>query len=354
MSPTSSSPAYDSAYRRLFLHPRMVEDLLTCMVEAPDLVEDLDFARMAALDSVQVSETHLRRETDLLLRIPRKSAGARDVYLCVLLEFQATSDWWMTHRLLLVQCLAYEKLAPRGVSGAKIQGTLAPIIPLVIYHGKTAWDKPTHFQALLDIDDAWPLKDWLPRFRFWMLSERFDDPNALRRPKGPTALLLRSYQSTSREALLGLGDALRDIAQEDQALVQGFVSLWYRVIEVTRGVVFPEPPIAPQEALRMWSDNINKIFEDTKQEGMLSGRRQGLEEGMEQGLQQGLQQGTHEGQLAAMRSNALAIYNARFAEVSPTLAQAVKTMSLAALQALIPRLATQTQDEIDCELDAMA
>ena len=325
-TPKSKKPPYDSAYRNLMLHPRMIEDLFACMVPAPELLNDLDFDALVPLDSIMIASDYTRRETDLLLRVPRKGARAPDIYVCLLLEFQATTDWWMAHRIMLVQMLAYDKLIPTGPSGSKLKRKIPPIIPLVIYHGADRWDEPLNFQALLDVDEDWPLKAWLPHFKYHVLEERSHPPETLPRPDGLTALLLRSYQSSTRNEFLNLGERLHGIARNDEVLVNRFVNLWYRVIKTARNVDLPEPPTQIEEALTMWTDNINKIFDDTEQQGILKGEE------------------------AATRRSALTIYDARFAKPTDDVVARLNMMSLAELEQLIPKLATLTQDQVHAEL----
>ena len=72
----------------------------------------------------------------------------------------------------------------------------------------------------------------------------------------------------------------------------------------------------------MWTDNINKIFDDTEQQGIIKGEE------------------------AATRRSVLRFYEARFTQPNTDVVAHLNVMSLAELEQLIPKLATLTQDQI--------
>jgi hypothetical protein len=87
---------HDTAYKQLFSHPRMVEDLLRGYV-TEEWVSEIDFSTLERVADSFISDDFREREDDVIWRV---RWGERWLYLYLLIEFQSTVDRFMAVRLL--------------------------------------------------------------------------------------------------------------------------------------------------------------------------------------------------------------------------------------------------------------
>ena len=153
----------DAAYKNLFSHPRMVEDLLRGFA-AKGWSDALDFTTLEKVSSEFVSEDLRRRQGDGLWRVRFRDAS----WLQVLLEFQSTADPYMAVRLLVYAGLLYQDLIRRGELGPG--GELPPVLPVVLYNGRSRW-KAADEVAKLMAPVGEPLACYQPSLRYFVLDE---------------------------------------------------------------------------------------------------------------------------------------------------------------------------------------
>ena len=101
---------HDAAYKDLFSHPRMVEDLLRGFA-ARGWSGALDFTTLEKLPADYVSDDLQRRHGDAVWRL--RFRGETWAYLLVMVEFQSTDDRYMAVRLLVYTGLLYQDLIRR-------------------------------------------------------------------------------------------------------------------------------------------------------------------------------------------------------------------------------------------------
>lgn len=89
---------HDALYHQMFSHPGMVAQLLREFIDEP-WVADLDLEAMQRENPRLDAGNGIRRQGDMIWRIPLKSGG--DAYLLLLLEFQSTQDRWMALRVMV-------------------------------------------------------------------------------------------------------------------------------------------------------------------------------------------------------------------------------------------------------------
>lgn len=101
----SSEPALlhdflDRSLRELLAHPANLRDLLEAAV--PDLADRFEWEHLEAIDRDFLLPDWRGRESDLLYRLPYRTADATQTLLvCLMLEHQSTADPRMPLRLLL-------------------------------------------------------------------------------------------------------------------------------------------------------------------------------------------------------------------------------------------------------------
>ena len=139
-----SASMQDAAYKNMFSHPRMVEDLLRGFA-ARGWSERLDFSTLERLSAEFVSDDLRQRQGDGLWRV--RFHDATWLYLVVHLEFQSKVDRYMAVRMLVYTGLLYQDLVRRGKLGPN--GELPPVLPVVLYNGASRWTAAEDVAALI-------------------------------------------------------------------------------------------------------------------------------------------------------------------------------------------------------------
>ena len=269
------APMHDAAYKNLFSHPRMVEDLLRGFA-ARGWSDRLDFETLEKLPAEFVSEDLRRRQGDGLWRVRFRDAGW--LHVLVLLEFQSTAEPYMAVRMLVYAGLLYQDLIRRGELGPA--GELPPVLPVVLYNGRSRWTAADDVAKLLAPVDE-PLASYQPSFRYFVLDERARQEDDL--PRGNLVTALIGFEnSRSPEALERAVAALLEWLRgpEDGELKRAFLQLALRVAM---------PAGLRSEGLSPTAPRLEQLEEEP---AMLAERvqewyREAREQGMEQGIEQG-------------------------------------------------------------------
>jgi predicted transposase YdaD len=344
-------PQHDSGYKRLFTHPKMVQDLLRSLIGAP-WVEDLDFEKLEDAANSLIGEGLQRREGDMVLRISWKT-GSDAVYLTLLLEFQSSPDKWMIVRALQYLALIYDGLIRRRM----VQDKLPPVLVIVLYNGAEPWAHPTALADLIGLPQGSTLWAFQPALRLRLLDERHIAPADL--PEGLTAVVVGSEQAGTPDEFRRLLRALQALlSEEDQSLWRDLMTWWWKVLSVAHSVPMPPLPDSPTEIQLMIENRFKAWEEDVRQQSLQEGRQQGLQEGIQKGFQHGLQEGLQEGRQEgrqegavegrreALRQMLTQAYAARFGETPHEVKAAIDAANEAALQAWFPRVIVAPQDEV--------
>src|ERR1700735_1114877 len=181
---------HDALSHRLFSHPVMVEHLVREFVPEA-MAAGLHFDRMERVNAKAHAEaldgeTH-RREGDVIWRLPIE--GGLDLYLYLLLEFQARTDWWMAVRTQIYEGLLWQQIIVERK--LKPGDHLPPVLLVVLYNGETRWKAPVdtaHLIALPPDSSLWP---WQPRSRYHVLDMGMADDEGLAERDTGAALLFR-------------------------------------------------------------------------------------------------------------------------------------------------------------------
>lgn len=325
--PKNTKPDHDSAYKRLFQHPRMVEDLLRSII--PEAwVNELDFNEIQDTANSLIGDRLQRREGDLIFRIPWKNG--QPLYLCLLLEFQSKVAPWMAVRALQYVALVYDALIRLG----QVEDKLPPVLSIVLYNGADPWDAAMDLHSLIALPPGSILWPYQPQLRFRLLDEQHTSPNKLQLPEGLTALVLQSEQSRQPNDFLSLVSKLASYFQneEDQALWHDFLTWWYQVLSRARKITLPELPEHPKEAQRMLEEQARKWFEEIDRRTLEMGVQQGLQQGLQKGVQQGLELARNQ-EKPRLQHLLLKILKLRFGDVVQEFEAAISNASVEQLGA---------------------
>ena len=125
---------HDGAFRLLFGHPRVVEDLLKGFVDS-SLADRLDMSTLRQVAARHVSEGLVQSENDMIWEVRTREGDVAFIY--VMVEFQARPDWTMALRMLNYVGQFYRGLAPR--TEIRKRRSLPQVLPIALYNGEPAW-----------------------------------------------------------------------------------------------------------------------------------------------------------------------------------------------------------------------
>lgn len=227
---------HDLAYRELFTHPELVEDLLRHFVKEP-WVGEVDFSS-------------LRRESEISV-VRRRGAKIRDVvwsvrfrgrtlFILILIEFQSRRDPVMALRQLVYVASFYKDLYKQ--KRLSDSGKLPPVLPIVLYNGEAKWRDACSVEEMIeDVPDA--LTRYQPRMSYFLLDEKRASFKLEENERNLVAPLLALEQSQVGsevfEAVLFLVKSLRE--PEYESLRQAFKEHILKVLS---------PDFAPMGSLR--------------------------------------------------------------------------------------------------------
>ena len=271
-------PDYNGTYHALFSHAAMVRSLLECFVPQ-DVVATLDFEQMERLNVSFVGPGLAERRGDDFWRIPLVDQDAPALYVCVLLEFQSTRNYWMSLRMLVYVGLLYQQLLEQGAFDAK--SGLPPVLPLVLYNGEEPWTQPLALESLSRLPAQSTLWPWQPSMAFYLVDVGRQQAEDLQRMAGLVPRLFELEQCQSTQELDALVDDILEVLRElvpehtRRALSEAFTTFIAEVL-YKRGIeVEPDRVDDLREFKKMFARNVEKWTEQWK--------RDGLEQGLEQG-----------------------------------------------------------------------
>ncbi len=283
---------HDAAYKGLFSHRPMVEDLLRGFA-ARGWGDRLDFETLEKLPADYVSDDLRQRHGDSVWRLRLQGQGEAWLYLLVMLEFQSTVDRHMAVRVLVYTGLLYQDLIRRGALDEA--GRLPPVLPVVLYNGPERWTAPVEAGDLIaPVGEA--LAPFQPSQRYFLLDEGRWGKDDLPGRNLVSALVGLETSATAQElwkAAEALSGWLRDSG--DDELRRAFAE-WLRQVSSRRfGEGAPLAADALEGGRAMLAERVQEWIEEWLRQGREQGLERGLEQGREQGLELGLERGLERG-----------------------------------------------------------
>ena len=291
---------HDAAYRLLFSHPRMVEDLLRGFA-APGWSDSLDFSTLEKLPSELVSDDLRRRGGDGVWRVRFRDEW---LYVLVLLEFQSTVDPHMALRILVYTGLLYQDLVRRRATDD--DSSLPPVLPVMLYNGRRRWTAPADMWELI-APVGEDLARYQPAQRYFVLDagSRGDDDLPWGNLVSAVVRLENSRTPADlRRAVDAAADWLRGSGQRE---IRRSFGEWVRLVLAQRGRDVSEPPSRPQleEVRTMLAERVNEWFDEAEEKGFTRGLARALAQGrgpeVELGIRQDIERGI-ERERAAQRT----------------------------------------------------
>ena len=154
----------DSGNKLLFTQPEMVRDLLIGYAPG-EWVKDADFSSLIHVSGSYVSESGKQRHNDVVWKI---DVSGRCLWVYIVLECQRQSEKWMALRVMEYVNQLSLQITREYKEDQLPEGCLPPILPIVLYDGKSAWNAAT------DVADCFikppdGLEAFQPRLRYLLL-----------------------------------------------------------------------------------------------------------------------------------------------------------------------------------------
>ena len=274
---------YDHSYKNLFSHPQMVADLLRGFVHEP-WVDGLDFASLEKVSGSYVTDDLRAREDDIIWRV---RWGSEWMYVYILLEFQSTIDRFMAVRMLVYLGLLYQDLIRAGQLTA--DGSLPPVLPVVLYNGNKAWDAAQEIGELI-VEPPPGMERYRPQLCYFLLDEgRFSDTELAPLKNLAAALFRLEGSRTPQDVERVLAALIEWLKSPEQASLRRAFTVWLKRVFLpgrVPGVEFSNLNDL-QEVQSMLAERVIEWTEEWKRQGAEKGRQEGRQEGLEEGLQKG-------------------------------------------------------------------
>ncbi|MBK1736239.1 transposase [Halorhodospira abdelmalekii] len=268
----------------LFSYPRMVSDLLTGFVRE-DWVSQLDLSTLEKVNASYVTDEVRSRHDDVVWRV---RWGEEWLYVYLLLEFQSTIDPYMAVRMSAYVSLLYQDLIRQEKLSQN--GSLPPVLPLVLYNGEPRWSAATDVEALIE-----RVPGGLEQYRLSMQYLLLDEGHILEQEaseelKNLVHALFRLEHSRDEQDLIHvLAQVVAWLkAPEQRGLRRAFLTWIRRVYLRRKHVPEPDRKLIDQaqdleEVHEMLAERVEKWHEHWKQEGHKEGRQEGRQEGRKEG-----------------------------------------------------------------------
>ncbi len=289
---------HDRFFRYFLGHPDRARMFIRHFLPA-QVVAPLDLSGLQPVDASFVDPDLRSHQGDLLFQVPLVTGG--EAYLYFLFEHKSYADPVVAWQLLRYMVRIWESMWKEGKE-------LAPIVPVVLYHGLKPWQFPRNFGALLRAPEE--IQPYTLDFSYILYDLNVVEDSQLQVDAFLTAgLLIMKYihRPELREKLDELALLLGEVLSARSGIEAAVAVLRY-MAEAGR-YIHPEDLERVTAALPQGGEVMSAVTQKWFDEGLQKGLEQGVQQGLRQGLQQGLQQGRFEGMIQSL----LTVLRARFA-----------------------------------------
>jgi len=300
----SNTLSGDKLYRKLYAHPKMVEDLIQNFVKER-FVGHIDFSTLKEHKTRFVTDRDGIRESDMMFELKIKD---ETVYFYVLLEFQSTVDRFMPVRMLTYIMLFYQdwlkkqieykrKLKQKEKKGtldeADIEAIyetikLPAVFPILLYNGDRKWTTPSELKELIGVRYE-ALGKYVPNFRYYKIIENEFSLGSKKEIKSINAAMFRLEQSGAKDVSKYALRLTKILMKEANSELRKDFKLWLNQLIRGYGVKtsMANKIIKNLEVgdVTLLEATIKKNVEKAKTEGRAEGRVEGKAEGRAEGAE---------------------------------------------------------------------
>ncbi len=151
-------------------HDRFFKELLSQRTNArdflryylpPKIVAELDLRKIELVGDEFVDEDLNSHLADLLYRVKLKQGD--EAFIFVLFEHKSTPEKFVAFQILRYIVRLWDKSSQQGVRRFPV------VYPIVLYHGRRAWNVPRNLRAIVDIDTHSPFLNFVPDFEYFLI-----------------------------------------------------------------------------------------------------------------------------------------------------------------------------------------
>ena len=320
-TPSAAGQPHDSLFKAIFGRSEHAASELRAILPQ-GLAARLDLDRLERVDGSFVDPALRQHHTDVLLRT---RLDHREALIYVLLEHQSTPDRWMALRI----CSYLTQIWHRHLDQHPGLTQLPPIIPIVVYQGRTPWTPALDLIDLLDVDHD--TTDLAPRCSYLLEDlHRLDVEELRSRPLTHavrlTFVLMREAPGNQHltQELQGWQADLQGLLDNRQ--VSDLLALWTYALTVSNT---PEPEL---------TDYLAQLGPTAKEVAMTTADVLRAE---------GEARGRAEGEARGRAETLLELLDLKFAQVPADIEQQIRTASTSQLETWTRRILSATSlDEI--------
>jgi predicted transposase/invertase (TIGR01784 family) len=279
-----------------------------------ELVDLLDLSDLEISKDSFIDPELQEHFSDLFYKVGLHAGAASYVY--VLFEHKSYPEPLIAFQLLRYMVRIWEQ------SLKQEQLQLLPILPIVVYHGRTRWTVAVDFVALFDVPEA--MRAYIPNYQYWLADlSRYSDEEI----KGEVIL---------RAGLLLLKYIMRD---ELRARLGDIVSLLTELPKQESGLAYLETMLryVMGSTDKISVEDLTQVVRQVLEEGesvMPTIAEQLLEQGRVEGLKEGLEKGRQEGQREEAINLLRRFLNRRFGAAVDNYDEALRSLDLTAVRQL--------------------
>lgn len=151
-----SSP-HDAFFKKTFSQPEVIHNFLVEYLP-PEVAAALNLDGLELQKDSFVDSQLQEHFSDLLYKCPLAGEETAEVFVYLLLEHKSSSEKLTPLQLLGYMVQIWQSATPKG------KGELPPIVPMVIYHGRSRWQVAEDFVGLFNGPES--LRQYWPAFRY--------------------------------------------------------------------------------------------------------------------------------------------------------------------------------------------
>lgn len=276
---------HDKFFKEVFSRRESAIDFVKYYLP-PEISSLLDLSTLTPTKDSFIDDEFKAHYSDLLFQVEMK--GAEPLFIYILFEHKSSPDYRVAFQLLRYMVRIWE----HSINQHKY---IAPIFPLVIYHGEISWKVSSRFHSLFQLPK--PLKPHVPDFKYWLCDISHYSDRELRGNvllQVGLRILKYIFRDELAEKLPEILRLLRDLTEQRTGLE--YLEILLRYISSTRAKITDNElhtavKTAIAEGENIMSTLAEKWIEEGREEGWAKGRKEGREEGRQAGISEGIRLG---------------------------------------------------------------
>jgi predicted transposase/invertase (TIGR01784 family) len=319
---TDLSNPHDHFFRELLSRQEAARDFLRYYLPA-EVGPLLDLSSPELLQDSFVDPELREHSSDLLYQVALHRGGS-PAYVYVLFEHKSYQDPMVAFQLLRYMVRIWERDQQQKVK-------LAPIMPVVLYHGEARWKVASNLQAIFQAPAE--LAPYFPDYRYGLCDlSQYSDEEIKGEVILQVGLLTLKYilRDDLREHLVDILSLFQQLSRQDTGLEY--------LETVLRYLAGGTSKITDEELWKAVATTFPKgeaLVGTIAEKWVEQGKQLGLKEGLVQGEQLGLTKGRQEGERRAKLKDLRQILTIRFDAPPPDFEGRLEPLDLPALEELI-------------------